>query len=58
VDVALIDMRLARDARNRDGLTLVGEVRKQTSAAPIVVTASHDVAEVRAASAWARTTTS
>jgi DNA-binding NtrC family response regulator len=49
IDVALIDMRLDRDARNRDGLTLVGEVRKQTSAVPIVVTASHDMAEVRAA---------
>jgi DNA-binding NtrC family response regulator len=49
VEVALIDMRLARDMRNRDGLALVGEVRAQTTAVPIVVTASHDMAEVRAA---------
>ena len=49
VDVALIDMRLDRDARNRDGLTLVGEIRRQTNTVPIVVTASHDMAEVRAA---------
>jgi DNA-binding NtrC family response regulator len=49
VDVALIDLRLERDSRNRDGLTLVAEVRKQTSAIPIVVSASHAMAEVRAA---------
>jgi DNA-binding NtrC family response regulator len=49
IDVALVDMRLARDTRNCDGLTLVGEIRKQTKAVPIVVTASHDMSEVRAA---------
>lgn len=49
LDVVLIDMRLGRDARNTDGLTLVAEVRKQTGAVPIVVTGSHDMAEVRAA---------
>jgi DNA-binding NtrC family response regulator len=48
-DVALIDMRLDRDVRNRDGLTLVGEVRKRSNAVPIVVSASNDMAEVRAA---------
>jgi DNA-binding NtrC family response regulator len=49
VDVALIDLRLARDTRNRDGLALVEETRAQTTTVPIVVTASHDMAEVRAA---------
>jgi DNA-binding NtrC family response regulator len=49
VDVVLIDVRLDRDGRNSDGLTLVGEVRKHTSAVPIVVTGSHDMSQIRAA---------
>src|SRR5262249_38518554 len=49
VDVALIDLRLGADARNRDGLILVGEVRARGRATPIVVSGSNDLAEVRAA---------
>ncbi len=48
-DVALIDLRLSGDARNRDGLVLVTEVREKTTALPIIVTASHEMAEIRMA---------
>jgi DNA-binding NtrC family response regulator len=49
VEVALIDIRLGADSRNRDGLTLVRELRQKTSTVPIVVTASNEMAEIRAA---------
>jgi len=49
LDVALIDMRLAPDARNRDGLLLVEEIRARTSVVPIIVTAYQEVAEIRMA---------
>ena len=48
-DVALIDLRLGPDARNRDGLTLVEEIRARTSVVPIIVTAYQEVAEIRMA---------
>jgi DNA-binding NtrC family response regulator len=48
-DVALIDLRLSSDARDRDGLTLVSEIREKTTALPIIVTASHEMAEIRMA---------
>jgi len=48
-DVALIDLRLGGDARNRDGLVLVGELREKTTTLPIIVTASHEMAEIRMA---------
>jgi DNA-binding NtrC family response regulator len=48
-DVALVDLRLDNDTRNRDGLTLVGEIREKTAAVPIIVTASHEMAEIRMA---------
>jgi len=38
-DVALIDLRLGPDARNRDGLLLVEEIRAGTFVVPIIVTA-------------------
>ena len=49
IDVALIDMRLSTDARNRDGLTLVAEIRAHTAAIPIIVTASQEMPEIRMA---------
>jgi len=49
LDVALIDLRLAPDARNRDGLTLVEEIRTRTSIVPIIVTAYQEIAEIRMA---------
>ena len=50
VDVALIDLRLdERDSTNRDGMTLVKELRDRGTAVPIVVTAASDMAAVRAA---------
>jgi DNA-binding NtrC family response regulator len=49
IDVALIDLRLDQDGQSRDGLTLLSEVRQRTSAVPIVVSGSSDLAEVRAA---------
>jgi DNA-binding NtrC family response regulator len=49
IDVALIDLRLSDDARNRDGLTLIEEIRAETATIPIVVTASQEMAEIRRA---------
>src|SRR5688572_12861505 len=49
LDVALIDMRLSPDARNRDGLVLVEEIRARTAIVPIIVTAYQEVAEIRMA---------
>ncbi|HMF44415.1 MAG TPA: sigma-54 dependent transcriptional regulator [Polyangia bacterium] len=49
LDVALIDLRLGPDARNRDGLVLVEEIRARTSVVPIIVTAYQEVAEIRMA---------
>ncbi|HVE85358.1 MAG TPA: sigma-54 dependent transcriptional regulator [Myxococcales bacterium] len=49
VDLALIDIRLDTDSRNRDGLTLVSEIRDKTNAIPLVVSASSDMEEIRAA---------
>jgi DNA-binding NtrC family response regulator len=49
VDVALIDLRLSSDARNRDGLVLVEEIRGRTTVVPIIVTAYQEVAEIRMA---------
>jgi DNA-binding NtrC family response regulator len=49
IDVALIDLRLSADARNRDGLVLVEQIRAQTGAIPIIVTASHEMPEIRMA---------
>jgi DNA-binding NtrC family response regulator len=48
-DVALIDLRLSTDARNRDGLTLVEEIRARTTTVPIMVTASQEMPEIRMA---------
>jgi DNA-binding NtrC family response regulator len=49
LDVALIDLRLSSDARNRDGLVLVEEIRARTAIVPIIVTAYQEVAEIRMA---------
>lgn len=50
VDVALIDLRLdERDPTNRDGMTLVQELRQSGTAVPIVVTATSEMAEIRSA---------
>jgi len=49
IDVALVDIRLDSDARNRDGLTLIEEIRRKTSTVPIVVTVSNEMAEIRTA---------
>jgi DNA-binding NtrC family response regulator len=49
LDVALIDLRLSPDARNRDGLVLVEEIRARSTIVPIIVTAYQEVAEIRMA---------
>ena len=49
VDLALIDIRLSDDARNRDGLILVREVVEGTSATAVCVTASREIAQIRTA---------
>jgi DNA-binding NtrC family response regulator len=49
IEVALVDLRLTADPRNRDGLTLVELIRNQTTAVPIIVTASQEMAEIRMA---------
>ncbi len=50
MDAVLIDLCLdPDDRRNRDGLTLVREVREQSTAVPIVVTVASEMAEIREA---------
>lgn len=50
VDVALIDLCLdEKDERNRDGITLVEELRSSGTAVPIVVTASSQMDAIRGA---------
>ena len=49
LDVALLDLRLGTDARNRDGLVLVEEIRARTAIVPIIVTGYSEVAEIRKA---------
>jgi len=48
-DVALIDLRMGPGARNRDGLTLVEEIRARTAVVPIIVTAYQEIGEIRMA---------
>ena len=49
-DVVLIDLCLdEQNRRNRDGLTLLSEVREASTAAPIVVTVATEMAEIREA---------
>lgn len=47
LDVALIDLRLSDDMRNRDGLILVAELIASTSIAPVVVSGHADVSDFR-----------
>ena len=49
LDVALIDLRLSNDATNREGLTLLAEIREKTAVVPIMVTASQEMPEIRMA---------
>jgi DNA-binding NtrC family response regulator len=49
VDLALVDVRLSEDTRNRDGLELVREIKETTEAVPIVVSAINELSEIRAA---------
>jgi DNA-binding NtrC family response regulator len=48
-DCALVDIRLADDPRNRDGIELVQRLRETTTTVPIVVTVSNEMHEIRAA---------
>src|SRR6478735_9380952 len=48
-DVALIDIRLEADVRDRSGLTLISELRSSTTTTPVVVTAAGEMAQIRAA---------
>ena len=48
-DAAIIDLRLGEDIRNRDGHTLVRELRERTTTLPIVWTATRELHEVREA---------
>jgi two-component system response regulator AtoC len=47
-DVALVDLRIGDDPRNRDGLVLVRELRARGGTIPIVVSSFGELAEVRA----------
>ena len=49
IDLALVDIRLSEDARNRDGLILVKEITEKTTAAAVCVTATSDMDSIRAA---------
>jgi DNA-binding NtrC family response regulator len=48
-DCALVDIRLSSDSRNRDGLTIIRELRSRTDAVAIVVTVFNEIEEIRAA---------
>lgn len=47
VDVAFIDLQLSEDTRNRDGLTLIEEIRGRYQTVPVVVSDHHQHNEVR-----------
>lgn len=49
VDLALIDIRLNEDPRNRDGLTLVRELGERGEVTAVVVSGSSEMAEIRTA---------
>jgi DNA-binding NtrC family response regulator len=49
IDLALVDIRLGPDLRNRDGLELVGFMRKNTTTVPVIVTISNEMEQIRAA---------
>ena len=49
LDVAFIDLQLSTDARNRDGLTLVQELRGRYQTVPVVVSGHSQAHEVREA---------
>jgi DNA-binding NtrC family response regulator len=47
VDVAFIDLQLSEDIRNRDGLTLIAEIRGRYQTVPVVVSDHQQHSEVR-----------
>jgi DNA-binding NtrC family response regulator len=49
IDIAFIDLRLSEDIRNRDGLTLVQEMRGRYQTIPIMVSGHSQLDEVREA---------
>ncbi|EPX63252.1 hypothetical protein D187_005657 [Cystobacter fuscus DSM 2262] len=49
IDIAFIDLQLSQDIRNRDGLTLIQELRERYQTVPIVVSGHSQVHEVREA---------
>ena len=49
IDLALIDLRLSEDPRNRDGLTLVRELGERGDVTAVMVTGSNEKSEIRAA---------
>jgi DNA-binding NtrC family response regulator len=49
IDVAFIDLVLSQDIRNRDGLTLIQEIRGRYQTVPIIVSAHSQLDEVREA---------
>lgn len=48
-DLALVDLRLSDDARDRSGLTLIREIAEGTGCTGVCVTASADMETIRAA---------
>ena len=48
-DLAFVDLRMSDDPSNRDGLTLLRELRDQTTTLVVMVTAMRDMPEIRAA---------
>ena len=48
-DLALVDIRLSEDARDRSGLTLIREIVERTLCVPVCVTASSEMETIRAA---------
>lgn len=49
IDIAFIDLQLSQDIRNRDGLTLIQEIRGRYQTIPVVLSARDELDEVREA---------
>jgi DNA-binding NtrC family response regulator len=48
-DVAIVALHVGGDTRNPEGLTVVNEINERTSAIPIIVSESRDLADIRMA---------
>lgn len=52
IALAFVDIRLSEDPRDRDGLTLLRELRERSAARVLMVSGLRDAAEIRDAFRW------